>query len=345
MDAKDIEEVLASLPRVSVAVVGDLGVDRYWTVDPDLSDLSRETGLPIQHVVSAQARPGGAGTVVSQVLALGVGRVVPVAILGDDADALFLREYFSRLGISAHFILSRPGRPTMSYNRVLTLHRLIETQRLDVSPRSPLPREDEDALIGFIEEVTSMCEATIISDYTESARFGIITPRVCEAVSEIGRRNPHRPIIADSRIQAGRFHHVHLKMNEAEFRALTGAVENEPEEIGRRACDLARWDGRFVIVTLGARGLVVCTSNHFTHIPGFTVEGETDIVGAGDAVLAAVAASLAVGADHVTAGLLGVLVSSITVQQVHTTGSATPAQVSQRWREYRDRFGALRDET
>lgn len=341
MNANDIGSILSALPRVTIGVVGDLAVDRYWTVDPALRDASRETGLPIRHVVDVKARPGGAGTVVNQAHALGVGRVVPVGVLGDDADALFLRAEFSRMGLRTDFVLDQPGRCTPSYNRVVTLPDLRETERSDVFPRSPLPREVEDALIRTLEEAASTCDAVVVSDYTEQARPGVVTPRVCEAVSDLGRRAPDRPLIVDSRLRASGFHHVHLKMNLDEFRALTGDSGDEPGRIGTRGRDLARREGRLVLVTLGARGLVVCEPDRFVHVPGFTVEGETDIVGAGDAVLGAVAASLATGADAVTAGLLGVLASSITVQQVRTTGVATPDQVIERWRAWQALHGDL----
>ncbi len=342
MDANDIGSVLSALPRVTVGVVGDLAVDRYWTVDPTLCDASRETGLPVRHVVDVKARPGGAGTVVNQAHALGVGRVVPVGVLGDDADALFLRAEFSRMGLSTGFLLDRPGACTPSYHRVVTLPDLRETGRFDVFPRSPLPREVEDALLRAIEEAASICDAVVVSDYTEWARPGVMTPRVCEAVSDLGRRAPDRPVIVDSRLRASDFHHVHRKMNLDEFRALTGESGHGPERVGTRGRDLARRDGRLVVVTLGPTGLVVCKPDGFVHVPGFPVDTETDIVGAGDVALATFAASLAAGADPVTAGLLGVLAASITVQQVRTTGVATPDQVLERWRAWRALHGDWR---
>lgn len=335
MDERDIGRVLSRLGKAVVGLVGDFGVDRYWTVDPTLQHPSRETGLPIRQVVDVQARPGGAGTVLRHLLALGVGRVIPVGVLGDDADALFLRMAFSQAGLPLDLILDRPGRPTPAYHRVLALPDLRETERYDVFPRDPLARKDEHALIARIQEAASRCDALVVSDYTEPARPGILTSRVCSAISRIGRVRPDLPLIVDSRIQAGRFHHVHLKVNEEEFRALTGEDPGTSARIGLLGRDLARRERRHVIVTLGPRGLLVCEPDRFVHVPGFPIEGDLDIVGAGDAVLAAVAAALAAQADPVTAGLLGVLASSITIEQVRTTGRASPGQVRERWRAWR----------
>ncbi len=64
-----------------------------------------------------------------------------------------------------------------------------------------------------------------------------------------------------------------------------------------------------------------------THLPGVMVEGEIDIVGAGDSVTAGIVSALCAGATHVEAGLIGNLVASITIQRIGATGTASPEQV------------------
>jgi sugar/nucleoside kinase (ribokinase family) len=63
------------------------------------------------------------------------------------------------------------------------------------------------------------------------------------------------------------------------------------------------------------------------------VAGPIDIVGAGDSTSAGVACAVAAGATLTEAAAFGNLVASITIQQLGTTGTATPEQVRQRWRE------------
>ncbi len=77
--------------------------------------------------------------------------------------------------------------------------------------------------------------------------------------------------------------------------------------------------------------------------PAFPVTGPIDIVGAGDAVAASVAAALTAGASDEDAGLLGVLVSSVTIQQIGVTGIAHPADICARFREYARRFPEVLD--
>ena len=69
------------------------------------------------------------------------------------------------------------------------------------------------------------------------------------------------------------------------------------------------------------------------HLPGFPPCGPVDPVGAGDSTSAAIVASLSAGAGLSEAAFVGNLVGSVTVQQIGTTGTASPAQIVRRFRE------------
>ena len=74
-------------------------------------------------------------------------------------------------------------------------------------------------------------------------------------------------------------------------------------------------------------------------VPGFRVEGPVDVVGAGDAATSGFVMSLLAGATPVEAAAVGNLVASITVQQLGTTGTASPSQVVQRYHEWAAAIG------
>ena len=65
-------------------------------------------------------------------------------------------------------------------------------------------------------------------------------------------------------------------------------------------------------------------------VPAFKVEGEIDICGAGDATNAGIVLGLTLGLSKAEAALLGCCVSSITIQQIGTTGTASVSQVQER---------------
>src|SRR5918912_1969616 len=98
LDEAAIEWVLQRLPSLTVGVVGDLFLDRYLDIDAALTEPSIETGLDAYQVVRVRSYPGAAGTVINNLVALGVGRVCPIAVIGDDGEGYELRQALDALG-------------------------------------------------------------------------------------------------------------------------------------------------------------------------------------------------------------------------------------------------------
>src|SRR5437762_8152327 len=92
-----IEQILERLPALRIGVLGDLFLDRYLDIDAALTEPSIETGLDAYQVVRVRSYPGAAGTIVNNLVALGVGQVMPIAIIGDDGEGFELRQALARL--------------------------------------------------------------------------------------------------------------------------------------------------------------------------------------------------------------------------------------------------------
>ncbi len=86
MNADRFEAITAKYSRLRVAVVGDFCLDRYLEIDPARTETSIETGLPVYNVTNVRAQPGGAGTVLNNLIALGVGTIYPVGFAGEDGE-------------------------------------------------------------------------------------------------------------------------------------------------------------------------------------------------------------------------------------------------------------------
>jgi sugar/nucleoside kinase (ribokinase family) len=141
----------------------------------------------------------------------------------------------------------------------------------------------------------------------------------------------------DSRLLLGRFTFGVLKGNRSEI--LAASTEAASVEAAGRT--LARRTGRCVFCTLGEEGLlVVRPDGSCTRVPAYRVTGPIDIVGAGDSATSGIVATLLAGGTETEAAAVGNLVASITVQQIGTTGTATPQQVCDRWREWQRMTGA-----
>ena len=92
-----IEHILSTIPQRTVGVLGDLFLDRYLDIDPALDELSVETGKIAYQVARVRSYPGAAGTVINNLAALGVGRIYPIAFIGDDGEGYELRQALNRL--------------------------------------------------------------------------------------------------------------------------------------------------------------------------------------------------------------------------------------------------------
>jgi rfaE bifunctional protein kinase chain/domain len=326
-----VERILRAIPALTIGVVGDLYLDRYLDIDGTLTEPSLETGLDAYQVVRVGPCPGAAGTVINNLVALGVGVVRPVSVIGHDGEGLELRQALEGLGrvrldgVQQSFevrtptytkpMLHLPGQPTRELNR------------LDIHNRQPLPAAVERRVVELVEEAWQVCDALVVLDQVSLPDRGVVTAAVRDRVAQLGLAMPRRWVLADSRARVGLFRGVCLKPNARECLAAMGG---DDVEMAARA--LARQAGRPVFCTRSEQGILLAgPDSRVVMVPGYPVTGPIDPVGAGDSTSAGIVCALAAGETVETAAAFGNLVASITVCKLGTTGTATPAEVRQRW--------------
>jgi bifunctional ADP-heptose synthase (sugar kinase/adenylyltransferase) len=330
-----IDTILSRLPSLTVGVLGDLFLDRYLDIDASLTEPSVETGLDAYQVVRVRSYPGAAGTVINNLVALGVGRVCPVAIIGDDGEGHELRQALDELGsVDTNWVHYWESRRTPTYTKPM-FHEPgkppRELNRLDIKNRRPMPAAAQDSILKSLEDVWGQSDALVVLDQVSESDCGVVTARVRERLAEKGRGEPAKFVLADSREGIGVFRYVSVKPNQRECqRAVNrgGGVEESAAELARTVC-------RPVFCTAGERGILLAEpdSPKPMWIDGYPVRDPIDPVGAGDSTSAGIVCAMAGGATLAEAAAFGNLVASITVQQLGTTGTASPDQVRQRWRE------------
>lgn len=319
-----IEATLARLPGLRVGVLGDLFLDRYLDLDADLTEPSLETGLDAYQVVRVRSQPGAAGTVINNLAALGVGHISPVAIIGDDGEGYELRQALNGMpAVDATYIISFQERRTPTYTKPMLGRRhepACELNRIDIKNRTPTPEKAQETVLRNLEQVWSALDALIVLDQVSEEDCGVFTARVRDHLDHLAASQPSKFVLGDSRERIRLFRNVCVKPNARE---------------GKDVDAIRRNSGRTVFLTQGEAGIRVFRPGAADSalIPAYTVTGPTDTVGAGDSVSAGIAAAVAAGADMEQAAAFGNLVASITVQQIGTTGTATPDQVRARWRE------------
>ena len=210
-----------------------------------------------------------------------------------------------------------------------------ELNRLDIKNRTPTPLEVEDRLLNHFLPRWHELDALVVLDQVSEPDCGVVTTQIRSALEALTAGQPRRFVLADSRERIGLFHGMAIKPNLAEcLRALGVSDAAGPDESTRHLHDLAGRLGQPVFCTRGDRGILLAEpAAGVVTVPGFPVAGPIDPVGAGDSTSAGIACAVAAGATVAEAAAFGNLVASITVQQIGTTGTATPQQVRQRWDE------------
>lgn len=335
-----MEHVLGRIPALTVGVLGDLFLDRYLDLDGALTEPSLETGLDAYQVVRVRACPGAAGSVINNLAALGVRRIHPLAVIGDDGEGYELRQALRHLqAVEPDTLFSWKDRRTPTYIKPMlrtTVGSPRELNRFDIKNRTPLPAAAEDRVIASLTAVFQQVDALLVVDQVSEEDCGTVTTRVREALVRLAEENPTRFVLADSRARIDRFRSVCLKPNSGEcLRAVNGVAES-PAALAAAAHKLALCTGGMVFCTHGSQGISVAypeAARRPRLVPAYPVGGPLDTVGAGDSTSAALACALAAGAIPEEAAAFGNLVASITIQQLGTTGTASPLQIRQRWRE------------
>jgi rfaE bifunctional protein kinase chain/domain len=327
--------------QLCVAVVGDFSLDRYLDIDPAKAETSLETGLPVHNVTRVRCSPGAAGNIVQNLGALGTGKLWPVGFCGDDGEGFeLLRALRAVPGVSLDNFLRTPDRRTFTYTKPLVQvpSKLpVELSRLDIKNWAPTPADVEGELCSVLRDLTPQFDALIVMDQAGVPGCGVITKTMLATVRELTLAHPQLVIVADSRHGLGQFPPLVFKMNAAEFAALTGAEKNQRHLIGdidhkaaalplaeimTGADRLAAASRRAVFITLAERGIIgAAPGEPAVHVPALPVRGAIDIVGAGDAVTAALTLALAAGATLGEAMELAQAAASIVIHQLGTTGA------------------------
>src|SRR5262245_54445530 len=174
-----IEQILSRLPALRIGVLGDLFLDRYLAIDARLTEPSLETGLDAYQVVRVRSQPGAAGTVINNLAALGVGRIVPVAVIGDDGEGYELRQALATMPVvDQTHVLPWDGRRTPTYTKPMLEspgEPARELNRLDIKNRAPTPADAVTAILRSLESAWDHVDAWIVLDQVSEADCGVVT--------------------------------------------------------------------------------------------------------------------------------------------------------------------------
>ena len=323
-----LKTVLGKIEHVRVGVIGDFCLDVYWEQDSSVSEKSVETGLATRPVRRQRYELGGAGNVVNNLVARGVGTIDVFGVVGCDPFGNEVRRLLHEKGVGHSGLLTQAGAwDTLVYLKPIRDGH--EENRIDFGNFNCLR---EDVAVALIERLDSSLSSLDVVVVNQQVERGIHTEYVQAILDAVFKRHPEKIFIVDSRHIAGAYQQCLRKVNEVEAMKLAGAsceygdVVALPEARDAAQKLFERWQ-KPVFVSRGARGVLVADERGLQNVPGLHIINPTDTVGAGDSMLAGIAVALAAGYTPVEAATFGNFVAGVTVQKLFQTGTASPAEI------------------
>ncbi|MPY73222.1 MAG: D-glycero-beta-D-manno-heptose-7-phosphate kinase [Alphaproteobacteria bacterium] len=319
-DASQISALLSRLPQARVVCVGDLMLDRY--IEGRVNRLSPEAPIPVLEVQREQAMLGGVGNVLRNLVALGVTAELVAAIGVDRAG----RELAALLAQEPHLtprLVSIPGRQTSVKTRFLAGNQQL--LRADRETTDAIADADSRSLLADAAAALKQVPDAplVLSDYGK----GVIDDALAAALIDLARA-ADRPVVVDPKGRDyGKYRGATLLTpNRLELALATGMPTEKDDEVVAACRQLIAAHGiAAVLATRSERGMTLVEGDAVHHLPARARE-VFDVSGAGDTVVAIVAASIAAGAPLALAAKLANLGAGVVVGKVGTA-VAHPAEI------------------
>lgn len=291
----DFDKHLAVLSEQTVLCIGDLMLDEF--VYGDVSRISPEAPTPVIAVKRTELMIGGAGNVARNLVALGA-RCIFIGVVGDDeAGGSLTKALSTHPSIEFHLVVDGTRQTTRKV-RFVSEHHSTHLLRADWEMASAIDSGSEDALIGHVVKAMPRVGAVVLSDYAK----GALTPRVTRAVIAAANERG-KPVVVDPK---GRDYSIYrgatlVTPNRQELADATHSLAQTDEEIAEAAARLrGELGAKAVLVTRSEAGMTLAAEGAPVHVPAYPVRVR-DVSGAGDTVVAVLAAMLAMGADFESA--------------------------------------------
>jgi D-glycero-beta-D-manno-heptose-7-phosphate kinase len=319
MNQSRAQQILSHFNRQTIIVLGDLMLDEFiWG---EVRRISPEAPVPVVEVKRESWHLGGAGNVVSNLLALGA-QAVPIGLIGDDTAGMRLREAFSANQADISGLVVDAARPTTRKTRIVAhSQQMLRTDRED---RTPIHTNNEAQVAAVFEQALAKAQAVIISDYDK----GLLTPYLLQQAIE-STQALKRLVCLDPKIK--NFQHYRgvdvITPNQHEAERAANLEITDEASVRAAATNIRNLLAcKNILITRGEHGMsLLAEDDTLFHIP--TVAREVyDVTGAGDTVIATLTLALAAGATPLEAAILANHAAGIVVGKVGTA-TLTPSEL------------------
>ncbi|GAB3492368.1 hypothetical protein GCM10027341_06420 [Spirosoma knui] len=311
---------------VKVGVIGDFALDLYYSIQTQTGEYSIETGEEVHWGSQPKASLGAAGNVVQNLAALGIRQIHVFGCVGNDLYGREMQALFQQAGVQTqHLLTPVSGWDTCVYTKPMQGNR--ELNRIDFGIHNELTDEVFNDLLVGLKQALAHIDVLILNQ--QFANPLLSEERVAQLNGLIAEF-PNVRFVADMRHVGKQIQGAILKVNTAELaRFLAQHAPDEPDlnwclKQGQQFRTLRNGP---LVITRGAQGILYLDEHVTEVVDGLHLEGELDTVGAGDTVVAALAACLGAGAEPGQALEIANLAAAVTVQKLRQTGTASPTEI------------------
>jgi len=324
MKSQELSSIFSAIEKLRIGVLGDFALDFYYQLSIDTGESSIETGKEVFHGSHPRPVPGGAGTIVNNLKALGIQDIHCFGLTGKDLFGRELRHQLRKRGANlAGLIEVDEAWDTYVYAKPLIKE--VEGNRIDFGSRNPIHSDDFQIIYTRLEEQLPNLDVLIIN---QQFKDGITAPKRLKVFKKLLQQSPACFVISDLRDSTGALEYGLIKGNLSEISRMSGLEDKvkgiDPMEIVKKVQQESQCP---VLMTLGEAGMLYRDQEQEHRVQGIPLQGPLDITGAGDACLAAFSACMGIKTSVPVAIYIANLAAAISVQKLRETGSASPAEI------------------
>ncbi|KON64241.1 bifunctional protein HldE [Komagataeibacter europaeus] len=295
----------------NIAIVGDVILDRY--ISGIVGRISPEAPVPVLLHEQLTVVPGGAANVAANAVALGA-RVSLVGLIGDDIFAKALIDALARWeDIDVSGLVQDKSRQTITKTRVMSGRQQIV--RIDNEDDTTPDAALQDRLVEQANEAIDRADILICSDYGK----GVLSDRVIKKVIARARERNIPVIVDPKRLSFEAYQGASLiTPNRQEMVRATGLPLKTDAQVVAAARVASAQFGGDVLVTRSEEGMTLWQTDGTVCNMRAKAAEVFDVSGAGDTVVATVAAMMSAGQSMETAVTIASTAASISVGKLGT---------------------------
>ena len=299
-----------AMSGVRVLCVGDVMLDRF--AYGEVERISPEAPIPVFRHQHEATMAGGAGNVLRNLSAIGVTARI-FAVIGDDGAGAELRALIeAEPGAQAELFAAKGRETTIKTRYIAGSQQLLRADRETTTDIGPGMAE---RIVATVAAALAETDAVVLSDYGK----GVLTPEVTARIIEAARK-AGKPVVVDPK-GPDMSHYRGASVvtpNRRELAEAAGtAVSNDAEIIIAAEKLIAGCGIEAVLVTRAKDGMTLVTAAGAEHLDAMKRE-VFDVSGAGDTVVATLAAAIGAGVALADAAGIANAAAGVVVGKVGT---------------------------